>query len=170
MTYRLGRNQCVECDNDATDKRMVCAEHAPLYDDALMQAEIDRAYYHGTPMDHVTDAVAYMVAGIDNEAQRKAIRSAALYGQGIVAVMKDAINGMRAEFVATDEFYHWPTDSNAEYLEELRAVALKDVKWREIYDCIPIISKPEYPSIPVAARIQDHGHPRSPKASRRKGR
>lgn len=35
-----GRNKCVECEADAVDKRMVCATHAPLYDDAQMDRDV----------------------------------------------------------------------------------------------------------------------------------
>lgn len=40
--YPEPHNQCVECGAEAVDHHMVCAEHAPLYDDARMQRDIDR--------------------------------------------------------------------------------------------------------------------------------
>lgn len=86
MTYRPGRNQCVECDADALDKRMVCSEHAPLYDDARMQEDIDLGKYGKSiveQMDHAADAMAYMIAGVMSGkalAQNMALSAAAKHG------------------------------------------------------------------------------------------
>lgn len=172
-----GKNTCAmseDCEGKEADHGLMCADHRA--EDEEMRAAMDRAYYRGTPMDHMADAMAFMVAGVrmgKTLAQEMAMREVALQGRSLVRYFRDENYGLHIEHISMDEFIHWSADMDAEYVNELKAAPLRDVEWRKVYQQVPIVRPEtfdEAPTVPLQKVWRDHGHPRSPKASRRKGR
>lgn len=135
-------------------------------DDTHAQDDADRASYCGTPMDHVTDAMAYMVAGMagKSDAHEMAMRQARLYGRGIVAVMTDSLGEMKARFIDISEGYDI-ADIGMDIFENESFAISQDMIERIRVKQATV----DWPMIPMDPRERDHGHPRSPKSSRRKG-